>query len=558
MKTINGIPQDMLLEIAKWTGVRSTELSLNDSTDETANLVIENRYEMCFSRELSHGKGSRNYSQGTESSLIQSAINDIKLMSEKLQNSVAMALLVQRTVLYPQLSPEIITDTGTACGISIICNICGGTSKNTCYSCNESLRMRCTALGCLGGKVSCGTCSGTGQVKEQCYSCHGTRGTHSQAATHSYQVYNPNNTWEYQQRQAATGGQWVPCTMCGGSGGSQKSCTNYGCSYGKVNCVTCRGDGSVDCSTCGRTGKVICVDCSLGYNHVIYQPTVSIKHTNTYTPDNTQSKELQRICVSNKACIAILADFIGNANYTQDGTIITRFQAMSVRVKNYQIKMVDTYHTVLMSLKSGKILDWGELGDTLLREPSHKLAITSSKSEVKDNLSDCLRSPVHCFGVVSLAIYIGLATLMPWYRPKPAALNMRFIEKTQFFISPKFGIELITQTSMAMRRIFLTSHVLSLTAACIVLLAVWLQVHYQMPDVSSVTLLKIGHYGILSCLFFGEGYFVWRLIKTPMKTMGHLVKDNDIVGGLVMKSPAHWLCIAIYLTLLWGIHQLVR
>lgn len=560
----SNVPQSLQFEINQWIGGKSADLAIRNCIEYAANVSIENKYAVSFSDTINRGRGKSPIAGSDSSSetvLKAHTKNDIKQMTDHLLMSVESALKAQSSKSYPILDGTDIARSGQARGINIQCDKCIGTAEVVCPSCGGNLYVHCTASGCQYGKVNCSVCYGTGSVKDICFSCGGRGGSYTTPATWDHQVYNPNNTWEHQQRQAASGGQWVSCSSCHGTGGSQKSCTAYGCSYGKVTCNTCRGKGTVDCVRCAMTGRVVCDKCFAGYNHAYYEPKASIVHTKILIADKDQSAQLQRVCMANRQNIESMAVLDGEAKYTQEGTSIIRIQSFKIPIYIYEIDGAEISDRKLIRSRSAdkidRTLDWGELGDDLLRDNHRAKAVSPGKNPAWSDLDGCLRSPLHCFGVVSLANAIGLATLFPWYKPKKSSLNSKFIEKTLHFVSDKFANNLIANTAREMRRVLLLSHIIALAVAGTLLLGVWLQVQYRMFDISQDKLLSVAHYGITICLFLGTGAFIRRLVKANKYGLSPKFSQNDVVTALVMKSPAHWMCMATYLVLLWWAHQVI-
>lgn len=556
--------KSLQFEVKQWIGDTFTDFPLLHPIESTVNLNIVNTYQVNITDCIQRGQGKTSFNVllaiTDESSIKSYAKNDVKKMTDQLVSTVESALKPKSNSAIPKLEPADIEKSGREGGINILCNSCGGAVHVTCPSCHGSLSVRCPRL-CNAGKSRCSACSGSGQVKETCFACGGRGGTQTVAATWDHQINNPNNTWDYQKRQAATGGQWVQCSSCYGRGGSTKTCTAYGCSYGQVTCSTCNGKGTVDCSRCARTGKVICDKCIAGYNHISYQPKVSITQKTQYIPDDLQSKQMHRICFANTANLDALANIDGDCTYSQSASTITRSQAYKIPVYLYEISSDKISDRTLVRHNSpdshGKTLDWGEIGDDLLKDANKSRVVSKGNEPMTGNLESCLRTPLHCYGVVSMAKAIGFTTIFPWYKPKPATLNSQFIYKTQNFVSEQFVRNLISDAARQIRHILLTSHIAALMMASFLLLAVWAQNKYRFIDISSQTLLNVAHYGITALLFIGSGIFIWRLVKTKKNAQNFKVSDNDITAALVMKCPAHWMAVVCYFLLLWLSHGLI-
>lgn len=111
------------------------------------------------------------------------------------------------------------------------CYTCYGSCKETCWKCNGGLYVTCDGYGCMGGRVNCIYCSGTGQVsKLETYQESFWNGSYTEYRTVSRTVY--------------------------------VSCTAYGCMYGKTQCTTCSGTAQIRCSICSATGEITCRTCS--------------------------------------------------------------------------------------------------------------------------------------------------------------------------------------------------------------------------------------------------------------------------------------------------------
>lgn len=122
------------------------------------------------------------------------------------------------------------------------CTTCYGSTTETCWSCHGRRTVSCNAYGCHGsGKVSCSYCSGSGLVMEQV-----TDYVTVEVPTTIYDNGNSRTSYHTETRTQYRN--------------VQRTC--HHCSYGKVTCNTCHGNGSVNCSTCRASGSVTCRTCS--------------------------------------------------------------------------------------------------------------------------------------------------------------------------------------------------------------------------------------------------------------------------------------------------------
>ncbi|MFL9923690.1 hypothetical protein PQR62_05430 [Herbaspirillum lusitanum] len=130
------------------------------------------------------------------------------------------------------------------------CYTCHGSCNETCYECSGVGDVRCTAYGCYGGKTDCSYCNGRGHTtRSESY------GETVNVATSVYRdgQYHTEYHTEYQTKYRQV---QDPC---------------YSCSFGKVNCSTCRGTSRVSCSRCIGSGQITCRTCS-GKGKLICSP----------------------------------------------------------------------------------------------------------------------------------------------------------------------------------------------------------------------------------------------------------------------------------------------
>lgn len=122
------------------------------------------------------------------------------------------------------------------------CTTCHGGTTETCWSCHGRRTVSCDAYGCYGsGKVACSYCSGSGSVTEQV-----TDYVTVEVPTTVYENGNSRTSYHTETRTQYRN--------------VQRNC--HHCSYGKVSCNTCHGNGNVNCGTCRASGSVTCRTCS--------------------------------------------------------------------------------------------------------------------------------------------------------------------------------------------------------------------------------------------------------------------------------------------------------
>ena len=273
----------------RWTRSGIPAIELRGQESASAVLHVTNQYAIRFGQALGGGmgRGGEGVQLTDKRALAEHAKRDVERMRENLADTARRITGEVSAQLHPELPAEAIAGSGAAAVCDILCAACGGSTRLVCPSCAGTLRINCTS--CQNGQARCASCSGTGQTTRPCHACGGTGGSYSAAATWDFQYQK--DTWDYQKRQTASGGQWQACSSCGGSKGAQVACGS--CSYGRVTCSACAGRGYRDCHGCNRTGQVACGKCSGGYTHARYSPQVVVKHSRSMAPDKAATDSTQ-------------------------------------------------------------------------------------------------------------------------------------------------------------------------------------------------------------------------------------------------------------------------
>ena len=123
------------------------------------------------------------------------------------------------------------------------CHVCYGNKQETCYKCSGNGQINCDVYNCLGGRVSCGTCGGSGQISHQ-------------VATTTYYNNIPSTHYHTEYRPCTAYGCYSGRTQCQRCFGTSRIQCNVCYSSGKITCRTCGGVGDLQCNPCAGSGAV--------------------------------------------------------------------------------------------------------------------------------------------------------------------------------------------------------------------------------------------------------------------------------------------------------------
>lgn len=529
------VPASIVEAVQKWTGHDVAHaVSLVGSEPVDAAFSVENTYTFKFETTLEKGSGKsteRTIFYGEEA-LSSHASADIAAMTGGLARTVSASITAPIEELFPKVSIDPILATGRPAASNIVCGTCGGTAQTICPTCSGSLQARCGA-GCESGRLRCGTCHGSGQKSDPCYACGGAGGTYSQAPT-----------WDWQKNQGQVGGQWQQCHQCYGKGQRQSPCTS--CQYGYNTCSTCMGRGKVDCTTCHRTGKVTCLKCIGGYTHLLYRPKASVAHAHRLVPGDQESSVLPRILDSSTERLLSLAELGRNPSYAQSGTTVTRTLPGYLPLTKYSFKGETSEHVVLVSRKTGEVLDFGGLGEALLKASSRPP--TDSNNSGPTKLANSLRTPVHITTVETMAFHVGLSGLIPGYRPSDATIDKVIGKKTNNFVGPSFVKDVVRDAAAAIRGVLLRSHGMMIALASALVAAGLVEKNLKLLPISSSTTYLSVVYSVAVCMVIGEALFILKLIRS-FRAAG-VSSISGLLGSVLIKSPLRWIALASYILLL--------
>ena len=133
----------------------------------------------------------------------------------------------------------------------IDCHTCYGKKRETCWRCTGGASIACDAWSCFGGRVNCIGCAGTGQTSQVVsYQVANTVWVNGYARTD----YQTHHRTEYRTCTAygCMGGK-VLCGRCAGTGAIYcPTCS----ATGQIVCRTCHGDGDLRCDPCEGSGQL--------------------------------------------------------------------------------------------------------------------------------------------------------------------------------------------------------------------------------------------------------------------------------------------------------------
>lgn len=137
------------------------------------------------------------------------------------------------------------------------CHTCSGGGKERCWNCDGGLYVKCTNFSCLFGKVNCSACMGNGTIsrsesyeeavqvaRTDYYNGQSSTSYHTEYQTRYRTVTDPCYSCQYGK---------VDCGTC--SGTAQIRCPTCH-AIGTIRCRTCGGSGDLVCSPCAGSGQV--------------------------------------------------------------------------------------------------------------------------------------------------------------------------------------------------------------------------------------------------------------------------------------------------------------
>jgi len=137
------------------------------------------------------------------------------------------------------------------------CHTCRGCGSETCWKCQGGLYISCNNFACLFGKVNCGACSGLGTIsRSESYQEAVQVATTVYHDGNSSTSYHTEYQTHYRQvTDTCYACSWgkVDCGTCHGT--AQIRCTTCH-AVGTIVCRTCGGSGDLVCSPCAGSGKV--------------------------------------------------------------------------------------------------------------------------------------------------------------------------------------------------------------------------------------------------------------------------------------------------------------
>ncbi len=524
----------------QWLGASPPRLSCIGECDATTTVDVVNRYVVKFGQALSHGMGRVDAPRQVHSreELVQHVNLDVAAMSSRLQETIADVTANGAGKLVPMVAAGHILRTGEAAAYCSACNTCGGSAQVSCPTCVGSLRVSCVQ--CTGGRARCAACAGSGQVSTPCFSCGGTGGSYSAAATWDYQYQQ--NTWDYQNRQTQSGGQWQACVACGGSRSKTTSCT--ACQYGQVSCQNCAGRGYNNCNGCGLTGRVACVKCVGGFVHVSYAPQVEVTQSHEVLPLADAGDAQRRVLALTKARIEEFGAARGEPEFSRSGDEVLRRQAWEIPAVIHTLQSDHREYAILSVGRDAHVMDCDGIGDEILEESLSGIERKVVHAAGDWKVATVHRLPIHRKVSTQLATQIGVKSLIPSYRPASGMLDGKVLAATQHIVSRRYVERYVSAVAGQLRRAVLGFHGVGLVAGLLGLLALFVVMRFGLAPAPVVSVRWTG-LAVLVPLLLAE-VMLW--VRLPVAR---------ITPALLLRSPPHWLMLLSYALLFVGFHTLV-
>lgn len=360
-------------------------------------------------------------------------------------------------------------------------------------------------------------------------------------------------TWDYQKQQNAPGGMGMECGACFGRGGKSVPC--YACSGGYKVCNACSGQGYNQCSRCDFSGKVHCNACLEGYVHTTYSPQVNVECSTDILIPKGLNADQERIAKLDRARAADLWRIAEQAHFEQHDAVLLRTHKVAIHFSCYTIGTGYGEYTILTSEERSQVLDFGGFGDALLSAPADPGVMTDPGAKNSAGLADCVRSPAHVMVIGMLAVQMGLATLVPGFKPKRKTIDTELVAKTSNFVTGDFGVALVNQVAKGMRAALLMSHGIGLLVSLIVLSLIGVVSRIELVTIDPAQVRSLLPQVIALLLVAAEIALLVRVIQdTKAAPKGARL---PVVAALVLKNVAHWFCLAFYPILLWVFFAMV-
>ena len=538
--------RSLVNQLTKHTQVESALLAHIGSQPLDALAVIENIYTVSFGTKVDklRDRGTTGERKSSREELTEHIASDISEMTSQIPAIARRDLADEIVEPFPSLDSGVIAFCGAAAHFDERCMTCAGSAVVTCTGCAGSGKQNCTQ--CQFGKKQCPSCHGTTSANSPCYSCGGTRGSYSAPATYDHQYQN--DTWDWQKRQTAQGGQWKPCATCGGSGTQKTHC--HACIGGTVTCSACNGSGQVTCARCGGSGKITCQSCSNGYNHYSYLPQVSIRHEHSLNPVEGQSDEqlnIIKLATSNIRTLSRQTE-APSISFDQIQSTIIRTHTIAVPCHTHTVEFNNNHYSALVSALTGSILDYGGLSVAILNDDKSELEQARTLNQIRSAFDQLVASSAVKNAVDILTTAIGAATVSKKFGAPTEQQLAKISAASGALLTLEFLTELKSILAQKVRVVLSKTHAIALTIACLLLAGYGL---LQRLDLK----IYVEHQRaviLLSALLPAIGADIAAVTPglVSFRPFSRQRMSNAILATkLILLSPVHWAFIALYVAL---------
>lgn len=519
------IPACISTRAYEWLGSTLPPMHLVSRADGTVRYAVENTYRMTFNQAtpVIPGLGTADTRHIDEDALNAFARDDVAAMTGAMLAAAAAAIGAS-PLMAPVLDPYVVSGTGRTGAWDFLCTACGGSTEIACPDCQGTLQVACVA--CLRrGRVTCAKCLGKGTLFQPCQVCYGSKGRYTTETSYASQ---PPQTIQ----------QWTPCAGCGGTGGTSLPC--YHCQYGTLQCAACVGLGTTACHRCGQTGRVPCRVCFAGHMHRLYTPHVVIAHSTACVPMEHSGEAHEQLSRLTMERVGALSHCDGLDAFEQADGVLTRAHRVVLPFVRCALHVGDRDYPVLLSADLNEVLDFGGLGDALLKTPPEG----RGPQEDLPGVFAWAGSPLHHTAIEALVAPIRRAIFLPGHAASPALVEA-LLGRTQHFVTARFAHALVQAVAAQMRRLLLQTHGIGLLATAVVLLALAREKQWiELPDGFVFTDL-VALCAVAALCLASDVVFLARLTRRVRRGAAP-GSERGVVRALVYKNPARWACVAVY------------